>query len=267
MVQGDHISFELISSDDVYTGKVIKDEPLNTKSMNGSFVTIEVEGYGIVQVYQQGNMITSNSILDRMKRSVIPAQFSSVRWPDFKWSYYGPQMKESREISIARKFISNNQYFRENNRGLYIYGKIPGCGKTMLGCMLANEIIYNHSFSVKYIKQSDYLDLGKSDETAAKETFRSIRDCILLFLDDFGPCSTSWQRETIFGLIEHRQRQGHITVYMSQIPPDKIRLDDSHKANDLINASTFGLMLPDIPIRANIAAEENKRLEQELMNL
>lgn len=267
MKTGECMQFETISSDKVYEGVVVESTPIKTADFEGIEIDFQIEDYGAAKVLFPGETVTKESINYRAARSGIPSQFAGVRWPDFKWSYYGESMKGSRELAIARSFIANNQLFRERNKGLYIFGKIPGSGKTMLGCMLANEIIHKHIFSVKYTEQSKYLELMKSDEQAAKAEAKAIRDSIVLFLDDFGECNTSWQKECIFRLIENRQREGHITVYMSLFPPDRVKLDNNGKANDLINASALGLRLPDIPIRAQLAAKQSEDFERELLKL
>lgn len=266
METGKNIILELISSDEPYTGTVTSSRPIETGGFVGIETEIDIPGYGKTTVLINGGNVTDQQAEFTRLRSGIPQRFIKSRWSDFKWSYYGGREALARPFKIAQSFIARNDYFRENNKGLYILGKASGSGKTMLACVLANEIMAKYSCSVKFIDQERYLSLLRSDEKSARDEIKAIWNCSILFLDGFGNCSTQFQREQLLKLIEIRQKIGCSTCYVSCLSPNKVFLDESCKANDLINSNSIGVRLPEVQIRAMIAAQDNKEFELNLFS-
>lgn len=261
-----NIIFDLISSAETYEGTVTSSRPIETGGFVGVEREIEIPGYGPTTVLFRGADITEEQAENMRSRSGIPQRFIKARWNDFRWSYYGGREVSARPFRIAQAYIARNEYFREENKGLYILGKASGSGKTMLACVLANEIMAKYSCSVKYTDQEHYFSLLRSDEKAARDEIKAIQNCSVLFFDGFSNCSTSFQREQLLKLIEIRQKVGYSTCYISCLSPDRVQLDESYKANDLINSNSLGVRIPDVQVRAVIAAEDNKRFESTLFS-
>lgn len=259
-------TFELISSDEAYTGTVTSSRQIETGGFIGVEREIEIPGYGPTTVLFRGADITEEQAENMRSRSGIPQRFIKARWNDFRWSYYGGREVSARSFRIAQAYIARNEYFREENKGLYILGKASGSGKTMLACVLANEIMAKYSCSVKYTDQEHYFSMLRSDEKAARDEVKAIQNCSVLFFDGFSNCSTSFQREQLLKLLEIRQKVGYSTCYISCLSPDRVQLDESYKANDLINSNSLGVRIPDVQVRAVIAAEDNKRFESTLFS-
>ena len=264
METGQYITIDLISSCDSYEGILTSSRPISTTGFQGVECEIDIPGYGPVDVLFQGGAFSEARLNDVRARAGIPQRFAGIKWNDFRWSYYGSQEATKRPFEISRSYILKNDYYRENGKGLYILGRTSGSGKTMLACVLANEIMNKYSCSVKYIDQEQYLTLLRSDEAGARNYIKAIWNCPVLFLDGFGNCGTQWQREQMLKLIETRQRSGYSTCYISSTPPMKVMFDDSCKANDLINANALQVRIPDVQVRAMIAAESNKQFERNL---
>ena len=263
---GSSTTFRLMSTIGEYEGTVKSVKPIEKGHIRGTLKEVEVPGYGTITVVDDYGTANDTGIESRSERTNIPSEFARVGWLDFKWSLYGQEAEQSQEITYARSFIANNKLFRERNKGLYICGETSGSGKTMLGCMLANEILRKHIFTVKYIKQNEYVSMVGSKKPADQKEARAARSCTVLLLDDFGKCTTSFQREAITRLIEQRTRDGHITVYMSAIPLERVRIDENNRIIDTIRANNVILKLPNVSIREKLAAQEQSDFEQMVLN-
>ena len=265
MQTGQFIKFVTDSMDE-HEGEILESEPIETTGFSGTMCSIDVTGYGRTSILIQGETVTADNVQYRSERCGLPSQLSSVKWSDFRWSYYGSNMEKSREFAVVRKFVYDYKFFMESQKGIYIYGRLPGCGKSLLLAVLANETIARHSFSVKYCTLEKLLNLVKNDEQASKEELKAIRNCILLFMDDFGSVHSNsrWMKDQVCNLIETRQRDGHVTCYASSEPIERIKIDDTGKANDIIVSSTIGIRLPDVAIRAKLATDESAEFEKRL---
>ena len=263
MQTGQHLQFETISTDEVYEGEVISAESLISKAVSGTLANVNVDGYGETKILFPGGDVTADGAKHRMQRCGLPSQFSGVRWNDFRWSVYGENMGASREFRASQKFIFNTSKFLKNGMGLYFLGRVSGCGKSMLLSVLANEVLQRHDFSVKYVTQNDYFSLLRTDEQAKKAEARAIQNCVLLFLDDLKSISGSqWYKDVLKELIEKRVRQGHVTVYASKEPVEKLNIDEG--TVDLIAANAIGLKLPDVPVRKMLSTDRSAKFEKKL---
>ena len=108
--------------------------------------------------------VTSTGLWERKKYSYIPTKYMDSEAKAFNWKLYGEpfQTAISGIKKILNAFIFGFDNFRREGKGLYIESTAHGSGKTLLACIIANEILKrDNTVSVKYTTVPDYLELMK----------------------------------------------------------------------------------------------------------
>ena len=79
-----------------------------------------------------------------------------------------------------------------------------------------------------------------------------------MVFDDIGTqLDKEWQRKEIFQLVNHRMASGCVTIYTSNLPVEKLNIDDRTKSR--IERDSIVVKMPEENIRRKIAAGEQER--------
>lgn len=122
--------------------------------------------------------------------------------------------------------VIKNYLKKTNIYGLYLYGR-TGTGKTLLSCIILNELIRLYQIPVKYAKisrdilgkirdtfnpQSDYYGEGRKIE-------EELANIEVLVIDDFGVQKDSpWVNNVLYDLIDTRYEKNLLTILTSNEP-------------------------------------------------
>ncbi|MDP2729506.1 MAG: ATP-binding protein [Dehalococcoidales bacterium] len=129
--------------------------------------------------------------------------------------------------------------FADKPEGWLVLTGPSGCGKTHLAAAIANHCIENNH-PVFYVTVPDLLDhlratFSPASEIPYDEFFEQVRNTPLLILDDLGAqSSTSWAKEKLEQLLNHRYTNRLSTVIIPILPFDELeerirtRLRDSN---------------------------------------
>lgn len=141
--------------------------------------------------------------------------------------------------------------FAENPRGWLLLHGGYGCGKTHLAAAIANYRLA-HGQVVIFVNTPDLLDHLRSTFSPASEVeyddlFDQVRHAPLLILDDLGAESaTTWAKEKLFQLIDHRYTANLPTVLTTADTPDDLNprlatrlLDPAHSVVKPITAPAY----------------------------
>lgn len=221
----------------------------------------DIENYGPA-VYSDD--LTHDDGEFRKARSLIPFEYLDKTGNDFNWKIYGVDTKFHSKISNA--FIANFEKFRTAGKGLYIYSRTCGSGKTMLACCLLNEIVKRYDVNVKFINVLDYLELTKKGYSSAedKEEKQSILGATVLVLDDIGvEVNKGWIDTTLYQLINFRYSNKLPTIITSNLPIEELKVDDRIK--DRLNERCIKLRVPDVSIRSEKSADDNTEFMNSIM--
>ena len=134
----------------------------------------------------------------------------------------------------AQDFI--NQLIKEWNnpneahRGFYLTGG-TGSGKTLLACVILNELIFRYGVKCRYAKiQYDFISkvLGSYRNETSEASEQSIKaelaDVDVLVLDDFGIQKDSeFNNRLLYDLIDRRYEQDKITLITSNSSLDEFK--------------------------------------------
>lgn len=198
----------------------------------------------------------------RKVRAMIPYEFLNVTPKDFDWRKYKTDVTDAK--GMVNKYIVNYMQFREKGMGLYIYSGTKGSGKTMLSCCLINEITKRNAGSVKFVNVLDFLEMTKKSYGGDEEV-NAIYQASLLVLDDIGvQMSKEWVDTVLYRLINERYVKRLPTIYTSNIPLERLRIDD--RIIDRIESTTYQVELPEESIRKETRQQEKKKLLQEIEN-
>ena len=218
-------------------------------------VTYFVPGYGYTQPFMMPVGKESPYLQDptkRISRSMMPSEYMGKTGAAFDWTLYEENIEPQKKIVNA--FVKRFAEFEQSGRGLYIYTKCKGSGKTFLACILANEITARRPFSMKFITLPDLIELVKSKDELDRQTLEGLYACRLLILDDIGAHDggQAWINEAIFRLIDYRYRERRPVIFTSNCEASKLDCDE--RIADRIEAMTVPLPMPEVRVRQKIAA-------------
>lgn len=227
----------------------------NSRSL---MVVYDVPGYGETQPFEYpGGSVEKIYGYDpgaRIVRSMMPSEYRSKTAADFDWTIYGEDVEVQKKTVNA--FVTQFQEFERNGRGLYIFSRAKGSGKTYLACILANEVTKRKSFSVKFVNTADLIELVKSKDESDRTVLDGLYHCRLLILDDIGvqDSGQAWINEAIFRLIDYRYRERRPVIFTSNC--DTAHLTCDERIADRIDAMSVPLKMPEKRIRKLQAMRE-----------
>lgn len=222
--------------------------------MNTGFMYEDIDGYETI--------ITSSKVRPeeanfRRVRAMIPFKYMDKRGNDFNWSVYNCDVNSQKEIVNA--FITKFEKFRSESKGLYIYSKVKGSGKTMLACCILNELSYKYAISTKFITVLDFIEMTKKGFNGTTEDVDGIYKASVLIIDDIGvQMSKDWVNTVLYRLVNDRYNNKRVTIYTSNIPANDLKIDD--RIIERIEADTFTVEIPEVPVRRIKADAEKKAL-------
>jgi DNA replication protein DnaC len=127
--------------------------------------------------------------------------------------------------------------FADNPQGWLLFSGPSGSGKTHLACAVANHRI-SLGEPVFYIGTADLLDhlrsaFSPTSDTTYDDLFEQVKNVPLLVLDDLTLGSTtSWAKEKLEQLLQHRFNARLATVITTDVPLEKM---DERLSGHLIN--------------------------------
>lgn len=225
---------------------------------NGSMLVKDASGY---EYYIPLNRVSLKEAEFRKERSKMPFEFMNLTGKDFDWTRYQADVSEC--IKLVNQYIVNYLQFSKNGMGLYICSGAKGSGKTMLSCCILNEIAKRYFGSVKFINALDLLEMTKKGYNGVESEIEQLYNATLLVVDDIGvQMSKEWIDTVFYRLINNRYINKRPTIYTSNIPIDKLKMND--RITDRIESTTYLLKLPEESVRRSIRQEEKKKLLDEI---
>jgi DNA replication protein DnaC len=169
--------------------------------------------------------IQLNKIDTKINKSNIP--------PKYKYKFLeSVDLKGIDALSLlaahdwARDLIENYLDMSKNPQGMYLTGA-PGTGKTLLACVILNELILRYGLECRYAKiNKDFLsalrDTYQKDSTfygQEKNIEEEFADFDVLVIDDFGvQKDTEWANAKLYDLIDARYEKQKLTLLTSNQP-------------------------------------------------
>lgn len=204
----------------------------------------------------------------------IPPEFEGYTVDSFDLGLY--QLPEAREKAKMAKLLCANYVrdflqIRPEGKGLYLYSRTKGSGKTRMAAGIANDIIKKYRISVKFtsalqilgeIKNSWHQDTRDGDGEQ-----RFIQDVIrvpVLVIDDIGvEKSTAWVDEKFYEILDGRTVHKQVTIFTSNCQMEALKLDE--RTVSRIIKMALPVPFPDESVRIKLAKTENKELYKMLL--
>lgn len=197
----------------------------------------------------------------------VPPQFRDADIGKFNFEIYSSNMEKMKKLAMS--VVNDFKKWELAGKGLYLWSKTPGSGKTFLSCCIAKSIMIRYDVQMRFTTAPDYMaaigdsykrQYGELDES---EVFRS---CKILIMDDIGSQqSKEWQQQELFRIINKRLSEGNITFYTANMPPEKLNLED--RTIDRIIRSCVVVQMPEEGIRSRKAKEEQDRFLKSMVGI
>ena len=244
--------------------KKVSNVCVKNSQTTGLFIDYEIENYGETNsFFASDGQILDTQIDSRRARSGMPKEYAYKTGKDFLWSRYGEDVYFQKNVTNA--FVGRFDEFRKQGRGLYIYSKTKGSGKTMLACCITNEVLKRHDIPVKFISMPEYIELVRDKNEGARERVQALMDAVLLVVDDIGTTSDDkeWISNSIFRLVNRRHENLLPTIYTSNVPILALKCDE--RITSRIYEDAISIAMPEISIRREKADQDHKEFLAKVM--
>lgn len=180
----------------------------------------------------------------------MPKEYMDMTFEDFDWKYYRGAANAQRDL-VSRYLFNLDMNIREAV-GLYLWSEIAGSGKTMLSCIIGNELI-KRGMQVKFITANDYLRVYKEPDG------QQYKDCTVLIFDDIGAEDDrqEWVQGILFGLINARYSKHLLTFFTSNM--DIKHCSKNDRMVSRVNRMAIPIRMPEYSVRDEKAEEWKKQ--------
>lgn len=198
-------------------------------------------------------------------RTGVPDQYHDCDVRRIDWGFYKADTTAFRKM--VGSFVGDFSEWQKACKGLYIWSKTPGSGKTWMACCMAKSVMMKYDLRLKFVTVVDYIaKVGEAIAIQKSGGFgdpsKIYRECDLLILDDIGAqMDKDWQRQELFKLIN--ARQGKVTIYTSNFPVADLKLDD--RTISRIQKGSVLVHVPEESVRGQIAQKEQDEFIAKIM--
>lgn len=200
------------------------------------------------------------------KQAKIPFELKDCTVNNLDTSLYQDQVTAKAAKKAAANYILNFIAFKQQGKGLYLYSKTKGSGKTRLACSIANALIQTQGIQVKFLRVLDLLSMIKdtyknNSDLSEKEIIDGIKKAKVLILDDIGAEKpTEWVCGVFLSILDYRISNRLVTLFASNIHKEKLKLDD--RIVDRLYKMTIDIHLPEESIRRLESQKEAEELRK-----
>lgn len=197
----------------------------------------------------------------------VPPQYRDADIGKFNFAAYSVNIDKIKKLSMS--IVNDFDKWDKAGKGLYLWSKTPGSGKTFLACCIAKSLMVKYNQQMRFITAPDYIAaVGESYKRERGECDNSevFRNCKILVMDDMGAQSgKEWQQQELFRIINKRLSDGRITIYTSNMPPEQLNVED--RTIDRIIKSSVTIQMPEEGIRLKKAASEQEHFLKEVVGV
>ena len=86
----------------------------------------------------------------------VPAEYHDADFTKFDFSAYRIDMSKLK--ALCTDMLVNFNRWNKAGKGLYLWSKTPGSGKTFLACCLAKSLMMKYDFQMRFVTAPDYIN-------------------------------------------------------------------------------------------------------------
>lgn len=197
----------------------------------------------------------------------IPEAFKDYRLDSFKTTVYKNQAIITEASKTIRYWFRNLNQMMKDGIGLYISSGTKGSGKTRMAASIANELMIENGYPVKFATSIQILTeirstWDKKSETSESKLLNQLTSIKVLVLDDFGTETVKdWIGERFYHIINERYVRNLPTIYTSNNRLDKLDYDD--RITNRILEKTIQVVFPEESVRTMIALQREQEMLKE----
>lgn len=144
---------------------------------------------------------------------------------------------ETEHLKLARNYANNFKEFRQQGKGLLLYGTV-GTGKSHMAACIANQLI-DEGHKVLMTNFASMVNILQSSFEGRQEYINSLNRYALLIIDDLGAERQSeYMQEQVFNIIDSRYRSGLPMIITSNLTAEQLK-----KPSDIGNARIYDRIL------------------------
>lgn len=221
------------------------------------------------ECYEQ--MMKQKHIEKRLELSNVPPIFKNATVGSFNPNVY--KKKESIEIAgVAKKaaanYVTNFRMMQEKGKGIYLYSKVKGSGKTRLASSVANALVKMYGVNIAFLKSDDLMDSIKNTFNAdsaitEKDIIKTFREVDVLVIDDVAVEKNSdFSERILFKILDYRLERFKATIFTSNRTIGDIgQIYKEGRIESRIRKMAIEIYLPEESVRDGEAEKENEELE------
>jgi DNA replication protein DnaC len=185
----------------------------------------------------------------------------SMTFNNFDWRRVNLLSEQRQNLEQAYRLALG---FAQSPDGWLVLVGDTGCGKTHLAAAIANYRLQAGKPSL-FVVVSDFLDHLRStfspeSKVSYDQLFESVKNTLLLILDDFGEQSTTpWAQEKLYQVINHRYNARLATVVTTRCALDEIENPISSRFSDPKLSMVWNIIAPDYRTDATSSRKKTTR--------
>lgn len=212
---------------------------------------------------------------NRLRFANLPDGFKDMELRTFRKDIY--KLEQSRKdidlvVGIIKLYLSEIEKHKANGKGLYIYSRTKGSGKTRLAVSIANELMKNRDTPVKFAVATQILNeiratWHKDSEYTESKLLDALSTTEVLIIDDFGGTEQvkDWVNDKYYSIINERYINKKVTIFTSNNALQDLEYND--RIVNRIKEMVFIIPFPEESVRDYIAEEQNNEMINKIMGV
>lgn len=170
--------------------------------------------------------------------------------------------EDTEYIRIAKNYVANFKDFKQQGKGLLLFGSV-GTGKSHMAACIANSLI-DEGYTVLMSNFATMINKLQESFEGRQKYMDSLNKYSLLVIDDLGAERNSeYMREQVFNIIDSRNLSGLPFIITTNLPPEELK-----KTGDIGKGRIYDRILGKChPVEVKGESYRRKKLKEEFKQM